>query len=270
MRRLAVRAVDPVDADIDHGRARLDPVAADQLGPADRGEQQVGARGTAPAGRASSNARSSRSRSRRAAAAPAACRRCWSGRSPPRRARRASACTVFASITQPSGVHGTSAGRPRREPADIERMKAVDVLGGIDRGDHLLRDRSARGSGSCTRMPCTAGSALSRAISASSSASLAVVRQAVIERAHAGLDRPSCALLRDIDLARRIVADQHDREAGRDDRAPPASRATSAADARAQVRRDRLAVDDRRAHALSRPDDRLRAPPRAPDRRPRS
>ena len=49
------------------------------------------------------------------------------------------ACTVLASRTQPSGVQGTSAGRPVAQPADIERMKAVDVLGRIDRGDDLLR-----------------------------------------------------------------------------------------------------------------------------------
>ena len=41
--RLAVRRRHAVDADVDHGRARLDPVAAHHLRPADRRKQQVGA-----------------------------------------------------------------------------------------------------------------------------------------------------------------------------------------------------------------------------------
>ena len=36
-------AVDPVDADVDHGRARLQPVALDHFRPADRGDDDVGA-----------------------------------------------------------------------------------------------------------------------------------------------------------------------------------------------------------------------------------
>ena len=40
----AVGPLRPVDADIDHGRARLDPVAAHHLGPAHRGINQVGLR----------------------------------------------------------------------------------------------------------------------------------------------------------------------------------------------------------------------------------
>ena len=68
------------------------------------------------------------------------------------------------------------------------------------------------GSGSCTRMPCTPLSALSRAISASNSASVVSARQAMIEARHAELGR-DLALAAHIDLARRIVADQHRRQA---------------------------------------------------------
>ena len=44
-------------------------------------------------------------------------------------------------IRQPRGVHGTSsvgssAPLRREQPADIDRMKAVDVLGDVDRLDH--------------------------------------------------------------------------------------------------------------------------------------
>ena len=40
---LAVGLLDPVDADVDDGRAGLDPVAADHLRPADGGDDDVGA-----------------------------------------------------------------------------------------------------------------------------------------------------------------------------------------------------------------------------------
>ena len=51
------------------------------------------------------------------------------------------------------------------EPADVGGMKAVHVLGGIDRVEHLLRGvlPIAAGSGDCTRMPSHAASPLSRA-----------------------------------------------------------------------------------------------------------
>ena len=77
-----------------------------------------------------------------------------------------------------------------RQPPDIDRVKAVDVLRRIDR----LRARPCAsmcaGNGSCTRMPCTAGSALSSPISASSSASLVCSRQMVVDRHDARGARP--------------------------------------------------------------------------------
>ena len=54
----AVGLLDALLADVDHGRAGLQPVAADQLGPADGGDDDVGARERRPAGRASANGRS--------------------------------------------------------------------------------------------------------------------------------------------------------------------------------------------------------------------
>ena len=44
----------------------------------------------------------------------------------------------------PCGVHGTSAGLAAPQPPDIERVKAVDVLRRIERGDHRLRIDAAR------------------------------------------------------------------------------------------------------------------------------
>ncbi len=188
MRDLPSAPAHAVDADVDHGRARLDPIAPHHLRASDGREHQVGA----AADRRQIARLGMRDRHggvlRRAAAAPAACRRCWSGRSRPPRARRATAARVLARTMQPSGVQGASAGRPGRQAAGIHRMEAVDVLGRIDRGDAPSARRSARGSGSCTRMPCTVGSALSRPISVSSSASLRRRRQPVIERPHAAAD----------------------------------------------------------------------------------
>ena len=54
-------------------------------------------------------------------------------------ARRAKAAPSSPGSMQPSGVQGTSAGRPVGKPAGIDRVEAVDVLGRIDRGDDLLR-----------------------------------------------------------------------------------------------------------------------------------
>ena len=47
--RLAVLAGDAVDADVDHDRAGLDPVALDHLGTADGGDDDVGAAARRPA-----------------------------------------------------------------------------------------------------------------------------------------------------------------------------------------------------------------------------
>ena len=77
---LAVRRRHALDADVDDDGARLDPVAP-APSPAGRPPPPPGRRG-APrrADRACASGRSSRCSSRRAAAAPSACRRCWSGR----------------------------------------------------------------------------------------------------------------------------------------------------------------------------------------------
>ena len=81
--------------------------------------------------------------SRPAAAAPAACRRCWSGRSPPPPCPASDGCTVFARMTQPSGVHGTSAGSPVASRPALTGWKPSTSLRRIDRVEHLAGSRSA-------------------------------------------------------------------------------------------------------------------------------
>ena len=154
-----------VDADVDHGGAGLDPVAAHHLGPADGREHEVGA--AADGGKiARLRMRDGRpSRPRRAAVAPAACRRWRNGRSPRPRAPPTCRCTLFASITQPRGVQGTSRAVPSESrPAFIGCSPSTSLSGSI-----AAMTRSVSrcfGSGSWTRMPCTCGSAFSRAMTA--------------------------------------------------------------------------------------------------------
>ena len=138
MRDLPPARRNAVDADVDHGRARLDPVAAHHLRLAHGGDQHIGA----PAHRRqiarSWNGRWSPSRSPPAAIAPPACRRCWSGRSPPPPARRA----TLHGLRQHDAAErraGHQARQAAREPAGIERMEAVHVLGRIDGRDDLVR-----------------------------------------------------------------------------------------------------------------------------------
>jgi len=98
-------------------------------------------------------------------------------------------------------------GETSGEAAGIDRMQAVDVFRRIDRRDHLL-GVEAFGSGNCTRMPCTARSASSFWTVASNSSCETSAGQPMLERGHACRHRLAM-LAADINLARRIVADQH-------------------------------------------------------------
>ena len=129
----------------------------------------------------------------------------------------------------------------RRQAPGIDRMKAVDVLGRIDGGDHLLRVDLRRQRelhqdavhGRIGVEPADQREQLGLGRGR---------RQPMIERPHAAADG-HLHLAADIDLARRIVADQHDREPGRD-AAVADQPVHRVGDLAAQVRRDRLAVDD--------------------------
>ena len=88
----------------------------------------------------------------------------------------------FRSRTQPAGVHGSSGARPRSSrPALIGWKPSTSFSGAteaVTRSEFM-----PRGSGSCTRMPLIDSSAFSRAISESTSSSVAVSgRRTVTER----------------------------------------------------------------------------------------
>ena len=95
------------------------------------------------------------------------------------------------------------------------------------------------GSGNCTRMPFTSsfGVELRRSVS-SSSASLVLAGNLWSKALHAGLGH-RLGLVADIDLARRIVADQHDGNP-RHDAAIAPQPVHGIRDLAAQIRRDRL------------------------------
>ena len=208
----AVGLLDPLLPDVDHRRARLDPVAADQLGPADRGDDDVGAPnggGQIARARMRDGDRAVRPKQQlrhrladdvRAADHDGV----EPGKSP------SSCCS---SIRQPSGVQGTKPWRPiARRPA-FTGWKPSTSLSGRMRV-MITRSSICGGSGSWTRMPSTAGSAFSRSTS---------VEQLVLRR-RAGsrcskLSMPASTrrldLRADIGRARRILADQDHREARR-------------------------------------------------------
>ena len=99
-----------------------------------------------------------------------------------------------------------------------------------------------RGSGNCTRMPSTAASALSCASKRQQLGLARRRRQAMLEAGDARLGR-RLALAADIDVARRIVADEHRGEA-RHDAVPRLELAGSGGDSGAQRGGMRLAVDE--------------------------
>jgi hypothetical protein len=130
-----------------------------------------------------------------------------------------------------------------RQPAGIDRVEAVDVLVRVDRSDHLVavaverrRQRELDENAVDRRIVVERGDQrhqlrLRR-----------VGRQGMLDRMEAellGLPR----LRPDIDLARRVLADQHHREAG-DDVGLLLEADRLLADPVGDPRRDGLAVDD--------------------------
>ena len=95
-------------------------------------------------------------------------------------------------------------------------MKAVDVLVGRD-ASNTRRSASApiaSGSGDCTRMPSCTSLRFSRSTSREQIGERGRRRQPLEIGAQAGLAR-RLQLAADVDLGRRIVADEHDAQAGR-------------------------------------------------------
>jgi hypothetical protein len=97
-----------------------------------------------------------------------------------------------------------------RDAADVEGVKSVDILGGIDRRDHpvgtdLRRQRKLNQNAMHIAIAVELGEQRQQLVLARRR------QQAMIRRPHAGFDH-HLLLGADIDLARRIVADQHHRQ----------------------------------------------------------
>ena len=163
----AVRAVDAVDADVDHRGTGPDPVAADHLRPADRRDQDVGA---AAFLRQVAGARV-RERDRAVGAEQQRCHRLAddvgaADHDDPSPGEVLGPSVSAARIRQPQRRARHQERRieraaRREQPADVERMEAVDVLGRTSIASSTRAASICAGSGSWTRMPCTAGSRLS-------------------------------------------------------------------------------------------------------------
>ena len=113
----------------------------------------------------------------------------------------------------PSGVQGTSPGRPCASRPALGRGQPVDVLGRIDRGDHrVLVERS--GSGIWTRIPSTDSSAFELRHQVQQLVLGDVGAEPVVDRADPGL-LAGLDLVADVDVRGRVVADQNGRQARR-------------------------------------------------------
>ncbi len=158
------------------------------------------------------------------------------------------ACTLLVSMMQPSGVQGDSASKPpASRPALFGCRPSTSLAGSMA----LMTASVFRpfGSGSCTRMPCTAGSRLSFATTASRSACEHVGRQLVLERDHAG-GLGLGKLGADINLAGGIAADQHHGEA-RHQIVLALDASNLVGDAGAEFRGNDFSIDDLGRHVSS-------------------
>ena len=154
-------AVDAVDADVDHRRARLDPVALHHARPADRGDQDVGAaadRGEVAGARMRDRHRAAvaqqQLRHRLADDVRAADHHRARARRG-RRAGRAAASGSRAACRAPAPSARSRAARRWRRGS--RRRPSPGAIALITRASSMCA-----GSGSCTRMPWTAGSRFSR------------------------------------------------------------------------------------------------------------
>ena len=135
----------------------------------------------------------------------------------------------------------------RRQPTGIERMKAIDVLGRIDGGDDARRI-DLRRQRQLHQDAVHGGIGVELADKTEQLVGAGRGRQMKIERLHADFD-DGARLAADIGFARRIFADQDHRQAGNETlrgRQAPRLRRHGGA----QLRGDRLAVDDAGSHGV--------------------
>ena len=185
------------------------------LGTPDRGDQRRRPGGTTAA---RSRVREWQMRDRRvrrpAAAPPSACRPASSGRRrPPRRPRSSAPACAQQLHARPSGVHGHHARLALLEQPGVDRRQPVDVLERIDQRASSRRRRSAA---------APAAAAGCRAPRRRRSATAISVGDLVLRACRPGsswwnerMPASSVALrlLRDVDVRRRVVADQDRRQA---------------------------------------------------------
>ena len=208
--QLAAR--EPVDAHVDDHRARLHPGALDQLRHAHRRHQDV-APGRPPRAGRSCGGRS-------VTVASALSSRSAIGRAhqdAPAHHHRPLPGGLAADLLQHPhhAPGGAGDGAPRRPWPAARRSSGGGRRRPSPGGGRRSRvsESTCFGTGSCTRMPCTAGSALSASSRAWTSAWLAVSgKWCSLE------SKPTSArrllLAGDVDLARRILAHPDDRQPG--------------------------------------------------------
>ena len=140
----------------------------------------------------------------------------------------------------PIGVPGTSAGPAEGEPSGVHRMEAVDVLGGADRLDHGVLVEVV-GHRQLDEQPVDGVVGVDLGDEREQRLLARVRRQVVIERLESGLPR-GLVLAADVDLRGGILADE---DRGEADVAEPSDVGGHLG---AHLRRERLAVDERRCH----------------------
>ena len=205
--------VGAVRADVDHRRARLHHLGGHQARRADGRDQDVGARADRGEVARCASGRRSRSRSRPSSSAA-------SGR--PTRIERPSdhrlgaldlgARLAAAARSRRCGVHGTSPGRPwASSPALAAVSPSTSLAGSIA----LITASwsSCSGSGSCTRMPSTVVLLVELRDQVEQLVGRGRLAELVVKRAHPDL-LGLAALVGDVDLRGRVLADQHRRQPG--------------------------------------------------------
>ena len=133
--------------------ARLDPVALDQPGAPDGGDEHVGAAAHLGEVARARVADRSRSRWRRAAARRPACRRGRSARRRPPRRPRARRRGGAAAPSRPTACTAAGPGRPLASRPGGDRREAVDVLARVDQRRSAPAPSTWAGVGSWSRIP---------------------------------------------------------------------------------------------------------------------
>jgi len=110
------------------------------------------------------------------------------------------------------GGAGHQARLSNRQPAGVDRVKAVHVLGRVDRGDHRLRVDLGR-KRELDEDAVDARIFVERPDERDQCILLGSRGKPVLEAFHPRLER-RFALGADVDLARRVLTHQHDRETG--------------------------------------------------------